>query len=52
MYLHAIIMKLSIQSHDIEDKLSTLILIKMGVKCSLRGLEFQKFSGEECPQTP
>ena len=29
-----------------------LILAKMGLKCSLRGLKFQKFSGGACPQTP
>ena len=49
-----IIMKLSIQNHDIKDiaKLSTLILVKMGLKCSLRGLKFQKFLGEHAPKSP
>ena len=26
--------------------------VKMGLKCSLRGLKFQKFSGGACPQIP
>ena len=29
-----------------------LILVKMGLKCNLRDLKFQKFSGGACPQTP